>query len=250
MTIRTENTWFSFITKQWISSLHILLPHNFKPFLLVTLNAFLISIRIFFRYFWWVLILDSGMRMVYGSAWVNIRMVTFLVVLFFMQLSIRPSLQEKTWHYFMGYVPRFFAFSASFIIPLIAKILIDFFSPDIPLITVGKHMGYLFFNPLYFFQGLSPMFLYIGYFMFDSDGSYTQLISSIMKGWKMVIYTYPFCLISMSICAIGGWIGMYAIGFYYFDLISMIGSWLYYGLLGCWFNTIYIKKVHEDFLWY
>ena len=179
------------------------------------------------------------------------KMIIFLLFCFFMQLAIRPSMREKTVSYFLAYLPRILLFTLCIAVPVeLVKSLTDFLCHGNAFLLIGKHAMYLFLNPVYFFPVPSPMFLYVGYFIFDGDGSFSNLIAAVMKGWKMAIYTYPFCLLSMGVMAGAGWLGASLLGWHYWAFLALCGSWIYYLWLGCWFDTMYIKKAHEDFSLY
>lgn len=248
----------------WRDSLKIMIPKNFKLFLLVTLNAFIQALKPMVISLWWFFIPWFGLevasfwgyRFTYAislEAYILLLILLRQAALFLLYLSVRPSVKIKNNAYYLSYFFRFilfvlsdwgvwFGLNAAYQYPIFNKIM---------------HYGLFLlpWTPLYL---ISPIVIFTFFFYLDSDGSILSLLRSIWQGFKMLIYNYPFCVLSMSvlyaILIAGSWIhtiilsslDSYAIQLGVIGIFALLFV-IFLILTICYFNNFYVKKVHDQF---
>lgn len=261
MNIAAIRNQFLLLGQQWRRSLTVFLPANLKLFALVSINAFLKASKVFFTYFWWMPLIPClytfKPSMIFGLKfnWVLLRQ---LAQWFFILLAIRPSIDLKTARYFISYIPRFIAFvcfilvvsAVQWLVTLVFHMLFQ-----LPVLAWVIERGFFLFNNLVGFMLIpSPLLLFAGYFLLDSDGTVKSFLYSCMRSIKMLCYTYPFCLISLAVFLPLFFVGDFLIALItrFFPIIvrcvvDNVFMAVYHLFVASWFSTIYIKRAHEDF---
>jgi len=262
-----------YLLQSWKESLTIFIPKNFKLFLLVTLKSLLETTKTFFRYFWWLIVLELGGPPLLNMLGVFTKMpsgdvaniVAFLTVfaqtitLFCLYLIARPSVAKKDYAYFKHYsyyvaIVFFIAFVCSLVVQmslLYARVLLG--SLLVPLL-------FLVMLP----SALGAFFLL---FWFDSDGTIKNLFYSFVRSIKMVLYNYPFCLIAsllfggmwalVSVVPVqtfifiyGAKLGILPLVVWPMLILRSIVRVLLFALQICFFTNFYVKRLHDQFTLY
>ena len=265
----------------WHESLAIFFPSNLKIFLLLTFKATYEAYKIFFTHFWWLIGATTITHIGYATqtfevpGYFVITLFLWILHLFLIYLSLRPSIERKGYEYFFGYSGYFICFFIIVcgLIIMKAEIVfprIDYMSyiVNMMLMTITSwgilldHTSPLF--PLY----LSPFFSFWAFFFLDSRLTLGNMVRSITKAGKMVIYNYPFCILICSLSVLLH-VGIGTVLWLVIkNIINIVNSekallyrdsvwplFLYVMLLLAPFfisllSNFYIKRLHEQFLLY
>lgn len=187
------------LLKSWADSLKIFYPKNLKLFLLVTLNSVWLGFKVLFKSLWWFLLLDIAMMalLVYGNHLFTLNQIYVNYILmaiqafwvFFIYLAVRPSRERKTPVYFLSYFKYLLYFSPFlFVVGFLTTKTSAFFDYQ-----VGSILGA--------FISLTGAFTML--FFLDSDGSIKSLMHSIVRGFKMLCYNFPFVFVLASLVIYG-----------------------------------------------
>lgn len=272
----------------WRDSLAIFQPKNFKLFFLVTLKTMVDTFKVWIKYFWWLMIIEATKPFWSSILWDNylfnnpmlrltvnlgMALITLLLTVSIL-LAARPSVGIKNCAYFRSYVWR-----------------IIYILPVSLLLGVGTE--YLMNNVFYPYIGIpssissaiiaavvlmgivnwSAKIYLINYtlFLLDSDASIKQVLKSLLYGFKMVAYNYPFYIIVYVVYTsinlanhllfdqLSQWhytfidggesmspsIGAYAIHYAALLIAALLGLFLY-----CFLINFYVKKLHDQFTLY
>jgi hypothetical protein len=245
MGITPTINWFSLVWRQWIGSLRIFLPANFKLLFLVTLNAWIQALKIIFKYFWWLIVLiplmQSGILgvQIYSLLLINILTIALGVITI---LAIRPSVQKKDMRYFLGYWYHFILFKLYWVI--VGFIMTIILSP------IALFFGKPFFaiSSFFFFY----LYSYGMFFFLDARATVVNAGISFLRGLRMTIYGLPFNII----------VGIF-FGYLYFFIMRLVPPslvmniiisycyWLLLFVVTSFFltllNNFYIKQAHENY---
>jgi hypothetical protein len=263
MNIGTIRNLFFLLGQQWQHSLEVFIPENLKPFFLVSINAFLKASTSFFLYFWWLLLLPCFLSLnpilVFGFNF-NWLLIWRAILWFLIFLSVRPSIDLKTPHYYVSYAPRLFGFGILILLVGIIQGVIfrlDAWLPIPILAWLVERVLFIFHNLVAFILIPSPWLLFGGYFFLDRYASVRTLVDTPLRAFKMLSYTYPFCLISVLVLIPLFFVGDFTIALVTQFLpttirciINNLFITLYHIFIASWFSTIYIKRAHEDFALY
>jgi hypothetical protein len=227
------------LIQSWIDSLTLLKPKNLQLFVMVTIKSIMEAYKLYFRYFWWVIVLmgicfinldlSNRIFMARTDAVLSVTRVTcWLFELLFLAacLSTRPSVAQKDWHYFHT--------------------------------QLGRIILYWLFVPIFSWSSAS----YYGYiftvlFFADSEGGPKNFLLSIWNAIKMVVFNLPLVVPIGAIVYLFGWAGNQLIAqmLTSYDValapkvpiaINLIGA-LLLPIGVCIFANIYIKKLHDQF---
>lgn len=287
----------------WKESLLLFKPSNLKLFLLVTLKSLVDTYKVWFRYWWWLIglvavgpylisailnclapvqgrwvvayetfsFVKQGILSVNVLQWMSDTtynygvvgfplitygiplLVTCLLSLLYVSLylSARPSVAIKNWGYFKGYGKHALYIALWF---LLLGAIPFFFGLIVSVIS---------------FTVIASMSLFFIIFLLDSDASPRAALYSLCRAAKMVVYNFPFCLISFVIIFLLYYLveGVFLLGvlgvthfvpgiewhagaqwiagimFNALDVIFM-------PIVACIFINYYIKKTHEQFTLY
>ncbi|MGE0207089.1 MAG: hypothetical protein AB7R69_04560 [Candidatus Babeliales bacterium] len=250
---------FSFLGKQWLNSLKFFLPKNITLFLLVSLNAMWQAWKIIGFYFWWIFLIEPAM--VYLNPfiltlhnWVAVSLfMTFflpvvqLAILCIIILALRPSVALKNYHYFSHYTGHFLSY--------LMVIGIIFFIMVMGTIFSVTHTFTAFLNPMvqwFFIQCSMSFMIFSAFFCFDAPLT-PDVLLSFWRGFKMVWYGLPFCLVCTiifyslgSLCA-GFLSSVASVAPGLIAFIFYIGYYILLSLLIAVFNNFYLKRAHEDY---
>ena len=290
----------------WGESLAFFTPSTGKTFMLITLKAAAEAYRIFFKHFWWLFIanicLGLYVQILSGpqasqTLWLVFVATIFvwLLQIFLMCLATRPSINRKTYSYFTRYGWHFICFLLFSLIMLwvalcitVVQVLGLLGRVAITNIDIMIHLSSLIIIPLTFvgfwlYEGsalmplyILPFFVFWTFFLLDSPMGWRAIRNSLKNAIKMVLYNYPFCLISF-----GGLLGIYKLLYRCVEYISIFIYKLYLMHLGAdlgevpamrwkiavnifvplvmvllaplfisFLSNFYIKRVHEQFLLY
>jgi hypothetical protein len=246
-----------FLFHYWKSYCTSLSVNTLKEYGLITLNAFAQSAPLFFIYFGWVFIAREIVSWLipcnqYAIAFMYlVAFVCTVLVWFGIFLTIRPSIRLKTSQYFLFYRGHFFKFlcaiGALLLVQASALAISGYFAVPFKLFL-------LFDTPHDFFALPSPFLLFFGYFFLDTDGSTRNIGNSAVRAFTMLLYMFPFACVSIAIFGTVGFILELLMGIalcfiphLLWHIIAVLVVSTYWIIIACWFNTIYIKKIHEDY---
>jgi hypothetical protein len=277
--------------ESWLNSLSLFKPKSISLFLLVTLNAIIKTFQALFRNFWWLIVLyivgdlaieHAALKLHASSIAIGgiaFRMnsflwiveLGFLLMLFTVLLCARPSLEPKKAFYSAKYWKKFFYFVLissifSFIVGERFGMEVDdvtgAISQFIPM-SLNILRSLLLLDPAIV---VSPLFVFIAMFMVDGDGSLKSFGLALVRGFKMCLYNYPFCLISMLVLhyiwqawdiLIFGLLSYFQVpivsfindGYSVLPAFSMIkyAAILFWPIPLCYWINFYIKRMHEQF---
>lgn len=214
----------------WKDVLQLFKPDNAKLFGLVTLNAVVHTYRTILYYWWWLLLGTLWLIGRDNGHWAWLPTLALFMLMAVMCLAARPSTLRKDCNYFFSYGKHWFGFVLFFITWLMLL-------HTLARLGVPSWFAKL---PLY-----APVFAYFSVttlFMFDTDGTWHNLIRSWYRGLLFVVYNLPACLVFFCL------FGLIA------DAISML-SWqwaatvfvLFWPVPLCTYTNLYVKRVHEQF---
>jgi len=247
----------------WRSSLAILLPNNFKNYVLISLRSIGRTYCAWFAHWWFLIGLYVATELYiwccympmsgfFGSYYVDIALsvVRFLAIAsvhMTLYLSVRPSTGLKNYTYYFGFA-RHFIFAA-----------IWFFL----LTQIDAYIFHTFHGSiLYLYFAIIPLIsMFFVLFLLDSDASLLSVLKSCIRSIKMFVYNLPFCLF------LSFFVGLLLVGIapaVHFVIQSVGGLFTYdldllaylSGLLDdllivpislCFTTTLYVKKVHEQY---
>ncbi len=232
----------------WKDSLSIFLPKNFKLFSLVTLKSLYQSFKLLGIYGLPFVILFITQSFIVEAVLLKynsfvLAKYDFLIRLFFLLLSllslsvmmlliIRPSVKRKTLSYFYDYIVGVF-----YGITFSSLLLLSIFN-------IFKNFFLTYLNIVLIFF-LIPIVLFSGLFYFDSKQRLQDLFLSLLRGFKMMIYSYPFCFIVGCFISMGAYISSQVL--YGNQIIVRLFLVCVLMIVISVFTNFYIKKVHDQF---
>jgi len=252
------------ILRAWKDSLSIFKPNNFQLFTLVTLKSIVDAYKIMIRYWWWLYALVIGilaykLSIVYQAALFLANPEAFgliypsvldqalffmmtcaaLLIPFFLILSVRSSVEQKNYTYFLNYLPRYFFVLCFIIIMAMIKNYI------LSVLTWTHYIDYLIHILIPISVYNSPFLCFYIFFLLDSNGGLSGVGRSIERAIKMVIFNFPLCFILYAVFAsIEFFIG--AINNFIFITLLLRTCSLITSIFICIWANIYIKKLHEQ----
>jgi hypothetical protein len=227
------------LVQSWIDSLTLFKPKNLQLFAMVTLKSIVEAYKLYFRYFWWVIVLmgicfinpdlSNRIFMEKTDAILSVTRITYwLFELLFLAacFSTRPSVGQKNCAYFCA--------------------------------QFQKIILYWLFIPIFSWSSAS----YYGYiftvlFFADSVGGPKNFFLSIWNAIKMVVFNLPLVVPIGAVVYVCGWVGNQLITYMLisYDITLSLKIPLAINLIGalllpigvCIFANIYIKKLHDQF---
>ncbi len=206
--------------QMWRDSLKVFIPHNFKLFSLVSINAAVKTYVIWLGFFWPLFIVSLlsdalfifpfsiGPVQLSVSALVSIASKFLLFITLF--LSLRPSIKRKTYAYFSDYLPH------------ITVLVILFFTKNFLLhafFGIEARSADLFATSLFapFFS--IPMTVFMLFYL-DTRGSFKDLFMSGFRSLKMLWFSLPFYFILACAASIAYSILLFTIGMTFFPFMA------------------------------
>ncbi len=304
------------LLQAWKESLSVLLPRNFKLFFLVTVKLILETISTWLRNFWWVLgiyfIMNIFTLWLYqfelqfmpvaeqaASAASNPAIIPLLngaslvlavMMLWTLLLTVRPSVQRKTFAYYLSY--NWWPLSLFWITVVALNFIIKYLDHFIIALNYFKLMGMSVISPVmdmslyillsYIFMPFipfgkllgaggsliyAPLFILFVLAMLDMPVTVRNLLKAKVRTLKLIIFNYPLlfmvtglftALVSMhhylSIMLIAR-VLQNATQFPLFTLIgfdiaTFLVGALLYIIYVCIMSNLYTKQVHEQFARY
>jgi len=240
-----------YLFQSWKESLLFFKPKNFKLFALVTIKSIIETLKVWLKYFWWVLALFIVSDIISHFQFVFLPMFRFLstlLLLFTLVLSARSSVKRKTLEYFWGYK---FYFLLTILCFLVLSPLVLLYGLGVVYIfpTYGSYT--LLFDSFFraFFLQL-PLVLLSILFLLDSRGKCGDAFLSVFRAFKMVAFNYPFCVCMFfildfclgGIFAINGTLGL--------QFMNSQFRLLFFIIHVCVFTNFYIKRSHDQYKLY
>ena len=258
-----------YVLHAWKSSLQILIPRNFKLFLLVTLKTIMSTFKSYLKYGWpFILIVGFGMGMFVSlnkpefieafregtisdttywllAAFLLVFILAYVFSNFLVAIFARPSVDQKncaylrafTWRYFMGYIllNTFFMIVYGILSTDWSQVGADMWQEQLVTTTMPGNLVQHFFVLVWYITNLFGILFYL-----DLGGSFSSIFKSIWFAIKMTFYNVPFVAIVAGVLLLGA-----RIGDDYVQILSYLHIILY-PLVFCFITTLYTKKVHDQ----
>lgn len=247
------------------------MPQNAKLFSLVTLKAILNTYKIAFKNLWWLMAIAFLSEMLYyrllvGTAFALIPLILWLLFVFMLYLTVRPSLHKKEFNYYKGYAGYFIYFlilcivagMIPFYFRYTSKVIADWAlnsSPWYALLYVPflyLPLPFTFAAPEIVPMYVMPLFSFCMLFLLDSRGRIIDVFLSIWRAIKLIAYNLPFCLIAYAlICGLSyvyKWVLFTALGPY--TIFITLAESLFAVIPLSIYTMFYIKRLHEQFTLY
>ncbi len=222
------------LLQSWADSLTLLKPKNLQLFVMVTIKSIIEAYKLYFKYFWWLMLLFYLSLFFMTSIFTSIMLQggsDFLihVIVYSKMLGILPALLYGMLLLAACFVTR----------PSILQKDCQYLRTQYRKIF----LYWLLLVPLY--MSYSPWYLFFILFFADSEGGFKSFLFSMWNALKMVVYNLPLVLI------IGFCFGMPAV---IFNFVFFINP-LMYGVVStlllpigvCTYTNIYIKRLHDQF---
>ncbi len=260
--------------RSWRESVSVFIPKHAKLFFLVTAKSIMASYKLIAVHLWWLFGLSYLTDLLYSryfginSYFCIVPLLSWFLTIFFIYLIVRPSIKRKKWDYYKGYLLRFGYFVLFSIIAFMIPVLLLLIGNKIAFLTFSiSWVFYVLFLPLLIIPILisfliapnvvtlytSPLLTFLILFMLDSTGSISDVFQSIVRAFKMMIYNYPFCIITFIIFILCSVIGQLAI-IHFFGrdsiLLSSLAANLILPIPLCILSNFYIKRLHDQFALY
>jgi len=262
-----------YFLRSWKESLAVFLPKNAKLLFLVTLKSLLQSYKTIIIHAGWLLLLSTVLDIIYNtyfdykSLFVLAPLLSWFITIFAFYLIARPSIKRKGWGYYKDYwrhfiyfvllsiffwlIPNVILVLSVWLIQTIARLYSTVFSILIlPVVVLPILTSLLIPVSNTILIHVSPLLTFAIFFLLDSKATIRDAGKSLLNAFKMCFYNYPFCLLLFMI----------------FLLFSVALQWLIYTFLGptsfllspllstvllpiplCFFNTFYVKRLHDQF---
>ena len=240
-------TRLSELKNAWFESLKLFWPANLKPLILMTLKNLksLIATPQVMPTFVVLLFvaLIAQMWHIPGLLVMYVCYITALIV-----SASRSSIEYINSTYFaqqyIDFIPALFVYvSAS----VLGKIL----SSSLPQWLLSGAL----FLPVITITGIEPWLLAALLFLMDSQPTAIAWIKALGRSLLFVVYNYPFCFIAYNLVKISSWgISILAEKYLPLLLFQVFSVYVFFGIVVpvfiCFFTTVYIKQVHEQFALY
>ena len=244
-------------------------PKTLQQFLMITLKTIFQTYKVWFTYFGWALFLyllcDALYPTVHVSGFVFLnaeslswsmaawlRFIGWYALLFTLYLSCRPSVMPKGFIYTIGYFKHY----VQFLLGILFFSWIDY----ILVFTLG------FGGPVHMYDlGMSFIVIFSVLFFINGPAQLQYLIRSYIKGFTMLWYNAPLCvvfgisfmLIFRTLCAAIVMLLSFLIALKLGNYPILFAEWFeraFYMLLMpipvSFIVNIYTKKIYEDFALY
>lgn len=250
--------------RSWKESLSLFMPRNAKLFFLVTLKSIVESYKLIGAHLWWLFLASSILDLAY-SYYFSSASYFCLIPFFGMYLIIRPSMKRKSFDYYKDYIFKFgyFVFF-SIIAYIVSESLSVIGNHAASLIHIIHPLFYILFLPVLLIPVLitflmppeiiilyvSPLLTFLILFMLDSNGGIKNVLKSMIRAFKMIIYNYPFCIIMFAIfvsISLGSTLALICLFGRHSFLLSPIISNALLPIPLCILTNFYTKRLHDQF---
>jgi hypothetical protein len=185
-----------------------LLLYKDTKFWLIVLKTIKETYSAFFKQFWWLIILYFITEFILGQIWLKpmeasgflvglsiAKLVITSLVFFLLFLTLRASLDRKDKHYYSHHLSYFPIFFITLLLFWAVWYVLPLFIAGAPIIQGNYY--YLILKSIVHFSTIlfSPFLLFYVFFYFDSHLSTRYIFLRLGSAFKMLVYTYPFCLI-------------------------------------------------------
>src|SRR6266404_7718448 len=164
------------LVQSWVDSLQLLKPKNLQLFVMVTIKSILEAYKLYFKYFWWLLLAMPLFLFITPSNSIQYIMLLvfncFLYGILFLGTCFitRPSILQKDCSYFR--------------------------------VQFKKNLWSVLFIPLLLILSDLPWPVFLVLFFADSEGGFKNFLFSMWNALKMVIYNLPLILVMMFFLAV------------------------------------------------
>lgn len=238
----------------WIDSLKLLKPKNFKLFIGATFLAIVRTYKVWLSTWWWLIVLLYGSLLYSGSSayeYTTIGLLQYCVYMFLASLaymSARPSVDPKTYRYFLEHTRHIIAITLLFIVSDLC--FSSFMIQDLgPLSAIIWLLLWIF---------IMPNAEFAAFFVADSSGSLPDVGRSLVRALRMTLYALPLLLVIMFGCIICLLAVVFGASLLYRGFINNITVLNVF--VNCWsfisvvllpvpiafFATLYVKRLYDN----
>jgi hypothetical protein len=234
--------------QSWADSLTLLKPKNLQLFVMVTIKSILEAYKLYFKYFWWLLLALLIFLFIapdLAVAWKNNdgQNLARYATLFGMAISLygilflaacfvtRPSILQKDCAYFRTQFKKIILY------------WLAWWCLSVVLIKYGSFWKIFAYSDNVY--SCSTALIFFVLFFADSDGGLKNIFISAWNAWKMVIYNLPLLLI-VALC-FGIPILLFNHLIYISPLMKVIIAAFLMPITVCTNTNIYIKRLHDQF---
>lgn len=279
----------------WGESLKIFSPKNLLQFLSATATTIVQAYRVWLKYFWWLLVANVvlafavavspvpvplggvSLELLVWFAKLYLHVASRFLLVFTLYLSVRPSIEPKTLSYFLSYWHYCAVYAVFYVVASLGLTYFNnlFYTLQLPHAVFYAYVHVIqnifMIHPMVgssymaHFQYSSPVFIFLTLFYLDSRGGVGDLIWSVWRGIKMLVYNLPFCYLTYWI--VGHWLMMpllstvstpfdelahqYFVGklgllIHFLEMFREALGLLYFPLLLGLFSMFYAKRVKEQ----
>lgn len=238
------------LLQSWADSLTLLKPKNLQLFVMVTIKSILEAYKLYFKYFWWLLLAmplflfigpdfvvaryvethNGSQTLAYYLTLLGIAASLYGLLFLAACFATRPSILQKDCSYFRTQFK---------------KIILYWFVWGALRVLLMKYTLYWKLMPLGVVSLRAPELIFFVLFFADSDGGLKNIFISLWNTLKMLVYNLPL------LCIVVFCFSLPTVLFNYFMYISPLMKIIIGALLMpigvCTYANIYIKRLHDQF---
>jgi len=245
-----------YLFQSWKESLLLFKPENFKLFMLVTLKLLIEAVKVWLKYFWWIIVFAVALDItsfflkgiVLGLSLAFVRY--FLLFAFF--LSVWFSVKRKTLSYFWSYKCYLVLLMIVVLLMVSEFILLMFLGGAIFLIFGGPN-AYAAFVVASTTERLllfGPLIWIFVLFFLDSKGRVRDFCFSFWRSCKMLVFNFPFYLIMFLLSEFIRDLFHFNVSFIRLTRLDFYINLLLLPIYICVFTNFYIKRMHDQSKFY
>ncbi len=235
------------LLQSWADSLQLLKPKNLQLFLMVTLKSIIEAYKLYFKYFWWSIVLVVVLFFIAPDYVVAFRardmssiaryielagLAYILYTLSFLSVcfATRPSIEKKNCHYFRQQFKKVIFYWLIWIVVFMILGIKNVRMSVMSLLIVASWSWWYIFTVLFFA---------------DSAGGLKNLFLSMWHAAKMGLFNFP--LLAIMFIALRLPAIMVSKYFFITPIVNHIIGTLLLPIGICTFANIYIKRLHDQF---
>jgi hypothetical protein len=238
------------LLQSWADSLTLPKPKNLQLFVMVTIKSIIEAYKLYFKYFWWLLLAmplflfvapdfvvahfvkthNDAQTLAYYLTLLGVAASLYGLLFLAACFLTRPSILQK---------------DCSYLRTEFKKIIVYWFLWGTLRVLLMKYTLYWKIVPLSNVSLYSPELIFFVLFFADSDGGVKNIFRSFWNMLKMLIYNFPLLLI-VVVCFSFPTVLFNRI-IYVSPLMKLIIGSLLMPIGVCTYANIYIKRLHDQF---
>jgi hypothetical protein len=239
--------------QSWADSLTLLKPKNFQLFVMVTIKSILEAYKLYFKYFWWLLLVmplflfvapdfvvahyvekhNGSVTLAYYLTLLGIATSLYGILFLAACFLTRPSILQKDCSYLRTEFKKIIVYW--FLWGFVWMLLIKY---NIFL----RKMLFFLFAPV---SSRSPELILFTLFFADSDGGLKNIFVSLWNSFKMFVYNLPLFMVMILCFSVP--VVFFGKLFYISPLMKIVIESFLMPIGVCTYTNIYIKRLHDQF---